>query len=69
MQVFQVLGRWEAKLVARLLATAALWVRFQTSLKNTKGRHKQRIGQHTVARQKIYKNNYYLLLEICYFHC
>jgi hypothetical protein len=25
-----------AKLVARLLATAALWVRIQTSLKNTK---------------------------------
>jgi hypothetical protein len=30
MQVFQVLGRWEAKLVARLLGTAALWVRIQT---------------------------------------
>ncbi len=29
-------GRWVAKLVARLLATAALWVRIQTSLKNTK---------------------------------
>jgi hypothetical protein len=28
-------GRWGAKLVARLLATAALWVRLQTSLKNT----------------------------------
>ncbi len=27
---------WVAKLVARLLATAALWVRIQTSLKNTK---------------------------------
>jgi hypothetical protein len=27
--------RWVAKLVARLLATAALWVRIQTSLKNT----------------------------------
>ncbi len=48
------LGRWEAKLVEPLLATAALWVRFQTSLKNTKGRHKQRISQHTVARQKIF---------------
>ncbi len=29
-------GRWVAKLVARLLATATPWVRFQTSLKNTK---------------------------------
>jgi hypothetical protein len=29
-------GRWVAKLVAHLLATAALWVRIQTSLKNTK---------------------------------
>jgi hypothetical protein len=32
------LGRWVAKLVpiVRLPATAALWVRIQTSLKNTK---------------------------------
>jgi hypothetical protein len=30
------LGRWVAKLVAGLLATAVLWVQFQTSLKNTK---------------------------------
>jgi steroid 5-alpha reductase family enzyme len=29
-------GRWVAKLVACLLAMAALWVRIQTSLKNTK---------------------------------
>ncbi len=28
--------RWVAKLVARLLAPAALWVQIQTSLKNTK---------------------------------
>ncbi len=28
--------RWVAKLIARLLATAALWIRIQTSLKNTK---------------------------------
>jgi hypothetical protein len=28
--------RWVAKLVARLLATVALWVRIQTSPKNTK---------------------------------
>ncbi len=45
-------GRWVAKLVARLLATADLSVRIQTSLKNTKGRQKQRSGQHTLARQK-----------------
>jgi hypothetical protein len=31
-----ILWRWLAKLVARLLATAALGVRIQTSLKNTK---------------------------------
>jgi hypothetical protein len=30
------LGRLVAKLEARLLAMAALWVRIQTSLKNTK---------------------------------
>jgi hypothetical protein len=30
------IGRWMAKLVARLLATAALWVPIQISLKNTK---------------------------------
>ncbi len=29
-------GRWVAKLVVRLLATAALRVRIKTSLKNTK---------------------------------
>ncbi len=29
-------GRWMAKFVAQLLAAAALWVRIQTSLKNTK---------------------------------
>jgi ribosomal protein L31E len=28
-------GKWVAKFVARLLATAALWVRIQTSLKIT----------------------------------
>jgi hypothetical protein len=47
-------GRWVAKLVARLIATAALWARIQTSLKNIKiGVHKQRSGQPTLARQKI----------------
>jgi hypothetical protein len=30
------LGRWVAKLVARLLATATLWVLIRTYLKNTK---------------------------------
>ncbi len=44
---------WVAKLVARLLATAALWVRIQIS-KIQNGRHKQRGGQHTLARQKKY---------------
>ncbi len=33
---FERLGRCVAKFVARLLATAALWVRIQTLLKNTK---------------------------------
>jgi hypothetical protein len=46
-----------AKLVARLLASAALLVRIQTSLKNTKGRHKQRNGQHTAAHQKNTEKN------------
>jgi hypothetical protein len=32
----QLNGRWIAKLVTRLLATAALCIRIQTSLKNTK---------------------------------
>jgi hypothetical protein len=45
-----------AKLVARLLASAALWVRMIDSLHLSKiqnGRHKQRSGQNTLARQKI----------------
>ncbi len=47
------LGRWVAKLVARLLATAALWVQIQISLKKLQsGRHKQRSVQHNLARQK-----------------
>jgi hypothetical protein len=28
------LGKWVAKLIERLLATAAVWVRIKTSLKN-----------------------------------
>jgi hypothetical protein len=48
---------WVAKSVARQLATAILWVRIQTSLKNHLiGRLKRRSGRHTLARQKnIYK--------------
>ncbi len=45
-------GRWVAKLVSRLLATAALWVLIQTSLKIQNGPHKHRNGQHTLVRQK-----------------
>jgi hypothetical protein len=41
-----------AKLVERLLATAALWVRIQTSLKNIKRLNKKMSGSHTLARQK-----------------
>ena len=48
---------WVAKLVARLLAPAALWVRVQTSLKNYK---MQRSGQHNAARQINLEQN------ICY---
>jgi hypothetical protein len=46
------IGRWVAKLVARLLATAALWVRIQTSLKIQNGRHKHRSGEHTPAQAR-----------------
>jgi hypothetical protein len=54
-----------AKLVARLLATAALWVRIQTSLKNN-WRRKHRSGQHTLARPKniIPKNSNILRLKL-----
>jgi len=45
-----------AKFLAHLLATAALWVLIQTSLKIPNGRHKQRSGQHILARQRIHKN-------------
>jgi hypothetical protein len=40
-----------AKLVARLLATAALWVRIQTSQKY-KMNNNQRNGQNNLARQE-----------------
>jgi hypothetical protein len=47
-------GRWVTKLIARLLATAALWVRIYTFLKNTKvGDISKGRGQHTPAHQKI----------------
>jgi hypothetical protein len=49
-----------AKLVVRLLATAALWIQVKTSLKIQNGRNMQKSGQHTKARQKIYKK---ILLE------
>jgi hypothetical protein len=39
-------------MVVHLLVPAALWVRIQTSLKKQNRRHKQRSGQHTLARQK-----------------
>ncbi len=43
------------KLVARLLAKAALWFESRHLSKILNGRHKQRSDQHTVARQNIYK--------------
>ncbi len=49
-------GRWLAKLVAHLLATDALLFRIKTSLKIQNGRHKQKSGQHILARQNILKN-------------
>jgi hypothetical protein len=46
---------WLSWYLARLLATAGLWVRIQASLKKIQnGRHKQWSSQHTQARQKIY---------------
>ncbi len=48
------LVRWVAKLVARLLATAALWVPQSRHLsKMQKGRHKQRSDQNTVHSCKV----------------
>jgi hypothetical protein len=41
------------RLVARLIATAALWVRIKTSLKNNKmGDASKRSGQQILTRQK-----------------
>jgi hypothetical protein len=51
------LERWVAKLVARLLATAALWVRIQTFFKNTKWASKK------VARQKNVQKYFFFCCE------
>ncbi len=42
-------------MVGRLLATAALWVESRHLSQIQNGRNKQRSGQHTLARKKIYK--------------
>jgi hypothetical protein len=52
-----------AKLVARLLATAALGANPAISQKIQNGRQKQRRGQHNLARQK-YTKNPFLITEI-----
>jgi hypothetical protein len=52
-------GRWVAKLIARLLATAALW--FRTSFKNTNNQHTARkkcicsTGKRTLSITKEYR--------------
>ncbi len=56
-----------AKLVAHLLATAALWVRIQTSLEKLNWLHKQRSGKHTLARKKI-NNKKRILLQLKSIH-
>jgi hypothetical protein len=57
---------WLNWYIARLLATAALWDRSQTSLKNSiNRRHKQRSGQQTIDRPpKKYTKKVYLQWEI-----
>ncbi len=50
--VTKLLGRWVAKLVEHLLATAALWVQLQTSVKNTKWA-KERPTHSSLDRQNI----------------
>jgi hypothetical protein len=56
-------GRWLAKLVAHLLATAAFQVRIHTSIKNTKlATSAKELPKHTVARKKKnYKRIEYVL--------
>jgi hypothetical protein len=45
---------WEANLVARLVVTAnSLGSNTDIPQESQSGRHKQRSGQHTLARQKI----------------
>ncbi len=46
------------------LATVALWIRIQTSLKNTIGRHKHRGGLHTLARPKNMQKDGWLKREM-----
>ncbi len=48
-------GRWVAKLVERLYAAAALWVRIQTSLKNTEWATKAKEWPTHSSSPKIYK--------------
>jgi hypothetical protein len=62
------LERCVAKLLAHLLATAALWVRIQTCIKYTKWAKMQRSGQHTITRQKniqkIFKLHFYSYVNL-----
>ncbi len=59
-----------AKLVARLPATAALWVRIQTSLKNEKmGDISKRVANTTLACQNIYKKCPNRSLNVYCFGC
>ncbi len=48
------LGRWVAKLIARLLTWQLSWFESRHLSKVRNGGHKQRSGQHTLARQKKY---------------
>ncbi len=54
---------WLSQQHAYLLRHAALWVRIHLS-KVQNGRHQQRSGQHTLARQKIYKYKIFLIIGI-----
>jgi hypothetical protein len=48
----KLVGRWVAKLQALLLDMAALWFESRHLSTVQNGRHKQRNGRHTLARQK-----------------
>ncbi len=52
-------GRWVAKLVARLLSTAALWVRIQTSPENSKWATEAMEWPIHSSPPKIYKKRLY----------